>query len=51
LERGRFTFPSRVSLAAKRVEIDAHELAMLLEGLDVATTRGASRWMPPSRAA
>jgi transposase len=51
LERGRFTFPSRVSVTAKRVEIDAHELAMLLEGLDVAATRGASRWTPPSRAA
>ncbi|MBK6512521.1 MAG: IS66 family insertion sequence element accessory protein TnpB [Polyangiaceae bacterium] len=31
LERGRFTFPERVRADAVRVEIDAHELAMLLE--------------------
>lgn len=31
LERGRFTFPARVSTTAARVEIDAHELSMLLE--------------------
>ncbi len=46
LERGRFTFPSRVSANAARVEIDAHELAMLLEGLDVAPMRAAARWNP-----
>lgn len=48
LERGRFTFPARVSADAARVEIDAHELAMLLEGLAVAGTRSAVRWSPPS---
>lgn len=51
LERGRFTFPARVSASAACVEIDAHELAMLLEGLDLAETRSAVRWSPPSRAA
>jgi transposase len=52
LERGRFTFPDRVSVEAERVEIDAHELAMLLEGLDVAASRSAVRWNPSrSRAA
>jgi transposase len=49
LERGRFTFPARVTPEATRVEIDAHELAMLLEGLDLATSRGAVRWNPPLR--
>jgi transposase len=49
LERGRFTFPARVTADAARVEIDAHELAMLLEGLDVATERSAARWNPPVR--
>ncbi len=49
LERGRFTFPARVTAAATRVEIDAHELAMLLEGLDLAATRSAVRWNPPLR--
>jgi len=51
LERGRFTFPARVSKAASRVEIDAHELSMLLEGLDLATARSAVRWSPPARVA
>jgi transposase len=51
LERGRFTFPARVTPEATRVEIDAHELAMLLEGLDLAPARGAVRWNPPVRAA
>jgi transposase len=47
LEKGRFTFPARVTPEATRIEIDAHELAMLLEGLDLATSRGAARWTPP----
>lgn len=50
LEKGRFTFPARVTPEATRIEIDAHELAMLLEGLDLATARGAARWSPPLRA-
>jgi transposase len=49
LEKGRFTFPSRVTPEATRIEIDAHELAMLLEGLDLATARSAVRWNPPLR--
>jgi len=50
LEMGRFTFPARVTPEATRIEIDAHELAMLLEGLDLAKARGAVRWNPPLRA-
>ena len=46
LERGRFTFPSKVVEGATRVEIDAHELAMLLEGLAASPTRAAVRWAP-----
>jgi transposase len=46
LERGRFTFPCRVRDGVARVEIDAHELAMLLEGLAPATQRAALRWTP-----
>ena len=34
LERGRFTFPAQVAEGAASVEIDAHELSMLLEGID-----------------
>jgi transposase len=51
LERGRFTFPSRVTAEAARVEIETHELAMVLEGLDVRESRGAARWEPPLRVA
>jgi transposase len=46
LERGRFAFPERVTTGVRRVEIDAHELAMLLEGLELGTRRGATRWEP-----
>lgn len=50
LERGKFTFPERVTPEAARVEIDAHELAMLLEGLDATKKRSGVRWDPPLRA-
>lgn len=46
LERGHFTFPGRVRPDAVRIEIDAHELAMLLEGLDASTSPSAARWSP-----
>jgi transposase len=46
LERGRFTFPSRVTPGTDRVEIDAHELAMLLEGLARGVERSSTRWSP-----
>ena len=49
LERGRFTFPAQVSEGTARVEIDAHELSMLLEGLTVTESRAARRWNPPLR--
>lgn len=47
LERGTFTFPGQVSMHANRVEVDVHELAMLLEGIDVTRARTSSRWEPP----
>jgi transposase len=50
LERGKFTFPERVTPEAARVEIESHELAMLLEGLDATTKRSGVRWDPPLRA-
>ena len=46
LERGHFTLPSKVSAASTHVEIETHELAMLLEGLVESPARGASRWSP-----
>lgn len=47
LERGTFAFPARVTSEATSVAIDAHELAMLLEGIDVAA-RTSTRWEPPA---
>jgi transposase len=39
LERGTFTFPSRVTADATSIAIDVHELAMLLEGIDVSRAK------------
>lgn len=49
LERGTFTFPARVTPDAKSVAIDVHELAMLLEGVDVSQAKTKPRWEPPPR--
>ncbi len=50
LERGRFTFPARVAEGIASVEIDVHELAMLLEGIDVRRARASERWEPAMHA-
>lgn len=49
LERGCFTFPDRVTADAASVRIEAHELAMLLEGLQLAPRPSAKRWSPGPR--
>lgn len=49
LERGTFTFPSRVTDDATSIAIDVHELAMLLEGIDVSRAKSKPRWEPPPR--
>ncbi len=50
LERGTFTFPQRVTSGAASVELDVHELSMLLEGIDLAQARTSTRWEPqPAR--
>ena len=48
LERGTFTFPARVTANASCIELDAHELAMLLEGIDASEARTSARWEPPA---
>ena len=48
LERGRFTFAQQVTSEASNVEVDAHELSMLLEGIDVTRVRTSARWDPPA---
>lgn len=47
LERGTFTFVDRLHSEAQSVEIDVHELSMLLEGIDLSRSRVAPRWEPP----
>lgn len=49
LERGTFTFPARMTADAKSIPIDVHELAMLLEGVDVSHAKTKPRWEPPAR--
>jgi transposase len=53
LERGTFAFARRVTDGAAYVELDAHELSMLLEGIELGAarrTRGSRRWEPPRHA-
>lgn len=50
LERGTFSFPDRVIAGATSIEFDAHELSMLLEGVDLTRARLKSRWEPPAQA-
>lgn len=47
LERGTFTFPERVKAGAASVELEAHELSMLLEGVVVG--RVSPRWEPATK--
>jgi transposase len=44
LERGTFAFPEQVRSGAVSVQLDAHELSMLLEGVRMA--RASPRWEP-----
>jgi len=47
LERGRFRLP-HVSTEATSVTIDATELAMLLDGIDVVAVKRPRKWEPPT---
>jgi transposase len=47
LERGRFTIPSAAA-GAEQVEMEAAELALLLEGIDLAGAKRRPRWTPQS---
>jgi len=50
LERGTYSFVANVADGARSVEIDVHELSMLLEGIDVTRVRASARWEPPAHA-
>jgi len=49
LERGRFKLP-QIAPGAVEVELDATQLAMLLDGIDVKRVKSPSRWEPPASA-
>ncbi|WP_420715173.1 IS66 family insertion sequence element accessory protein TnpB [Corallococcus sp. BB11-1] len=48
LETGRFRLP-RVEAEAKAVQLDSTQLAMLLDGIDVAQVKRQPAWTPPGR--
>lgn len=50
LERGTFAFAKQVTTEARSVQIDAHEFAALLEGIDLTRSRTSARWEPPAQA-
>jgi transposase len=50
LERGRFSLPQVPPSGARRLEMEASELALLLEGLDLRGARRRPRWEPPAEA-
>jgi len=47
LERGRFQLP-KIRDGQAEVEIDATQLAMLLDGIDIKQVQPPRRWTPPS---
>ncbi len=46
LERGTFAFARQLTPGATSVELGAHELAMLLEGIDARQAKASVRWEP-----
>lgn len=46
LERSRFRLP-RCDAGATSVRLDAAQLAMLLDGIDVSVVRRPAKWSPP----
>jgi len=48
LERGRFKLPL-IRPGAVEVELEATQLAMLLDGIDVKRVKSPARWEPPGR--
>lgn len=48
LERGTFHLPRELGRGVRAVQIDAVDLAMMLEGVELAATRRRRRWNPPA---
>jgi len=49
LSRGRFHVPTEPPPGSQHVEMDAAELALILEGIDLVATKKRRRWNPPRR--
>jgi len=49
LEKGCFHLPTEIPAGATQVTVDAAELALLLEGIDLRGARRRPRWEPTSR--
>jgi len=49
LERGSFKLPARPEPGQRALQLDAAELALLLEGIDLADAKRRPRWVPESR--
>jgi transposase len=47
LERGVFHLPVTVAEGTQRVEVDAAELMLMLEGIDLRGAKRHVRWRPP----
>lgn len=47
LERGTFRFPKSIDKGALKVAIDAGELSLILEGIDLRGATWRERWDPP----
>ena len=48
LEQGRFQWPP-IEEGRSSASIDASQLRLILEGIDLASVRRRKRWSPPSR--
>ena len=46
LEKGCFTFHYHLVQEEKSIQIQEHELSMLLEGIDIRRARQSARWSP-----
>ena len=46
LEKGRFHLPFEPASGAQHIELEATELALLLEGIDLRGARRRPRWQP-----
>lgn len=47
LEKGTFEWPAHPAPGVRQVEVDAGELGMILEGVDLASARRRVRWRRP----